>query len=82
MFSLGSDFSSRRLCEERNCTVMSTVSGCDVTYCATTIHGFNKHKTNFLSSQRKRDCNCNFFFQLMPEEGKREVERELVGENR
>ena len=31
MFSLGSDLSSRRLCEERNVTVMSTVSGCDVT---------------------------------------------------
>ena len=31
MFSLGSDLSSRRLCEERNVTVMSTVSGSDVT---------------------------------------------------
>ena len=31
MFSLGSDLRSRRLCEERNVTVMSTVSSCDVT---------------------------------------------------
>ena len=31
MFSLASDLSSRRLCEERNVTVMSTVSGRDVT---------------------------------------------------
>ena len=31
LFSLGSDLSSRRLCAERNVTVMSTVSGCDVT---------------------------------------------------
>ena len=30
-FLLGSDLSSRRLCEERNVTVMSTVTGCDVT---------------------------------------------------
>ena len=31
MFSLGSDLSSRRLCEDRNVAVVSTVSGCDVT---------------------------------------------------
>ena len=31
LFSLGSDLRSRRLCEERNVTDMSTVSGCDVT---------------------------------------------------
>ena len=30
-FSLGSDLSSRRLCEEKYITVMSTVPGCDVT---------------------------------------------------
>ena len=36
LFSLGSDLSSRRLCEERNVTVMFALSGCDVTYCATT----------------------------------------------
>ena len=31
LFSLGSDLSSRRLCEEKYVTVMSTVPGCDVT---------------------------------------------------
>ena len=31
LFSLGSDLSSRRLCAEKYVTVMSTVSGCDVT---------------------------------------------------
>ena len=30
-FLLGSDLSSRRLCGERNVTVMCTVTGCDVT---------------------------------------------------
>ena len=28
---------------EKNVTVVSTVTGCDVTNCATTLHGFNKH---------------------------------------
>ena len=31
VLSLGSDLSSRRLCAERHVTVMSTVTGCDVT---------------------------------------------------
>ena len=46
MFSIGSDLSSRRLCEERNVTVVSTVTSCDETYCATTLHGFNKHASS------------------------------------
>ena len=28
---------------EKNVTVVSIVTGCDVTNCATTLHGFNKH---------------------------------------
>ena len=28
---------------EKNVTVVSTVTGCDETNCATTLHGFNKH---------------------------------------
>ena len=28
---------------EKNVTVVSTVTSCDVTNCATTLHGFNKH---------------------------------------
>ena len=31
---------------EKNVTVMSTVTGCDVTNCATTLHGFNKHASS------------------------------------
>ena len=44
-----SDLGPRRLsvteCEE-NVTVVSTVTGCDVTNCATTLHGFNKHASS------------------------------------
>ena len=29
---------------EKNVTVVSTVTSCDVTNCATTLHGFNKQK--------------------------------------
>ena len=31
---------------EMNVTVVSTVTGCDVTYCATTLQGFNKHASS------------------------------------
>ena len=31
---------------EKNVTVVSTVTGCDVTNCATTLHGFNKHASS------------------------------------
>ena len=31
---------------EKNVTVVSTVTGCDVTKCATTLHGFNKHASS------------------------------------
>ena len=31
---------------EKNVTAMSTVTGCDVTNCATTLHGFNKHASS------------------------------------
>ena len=31
---------------EKNVTVVSTVSGCDVTNCATTLQGFNKHASS------------------------------------
>ena len=31
---------------EKNVTVVSTVTGCDLTNCATTIHGFNKHASS------------------------------------
>ena len=31
---------------EKNVTVVSTVTGCDVTTCATTLHGFNKHASS------------------------------------
>ena len=31
---------------ENNVTVVSTVTGCDVTDCATTLHGFNKHASS------------------------------------
>ena len=41
-----SDLGQRRLCAEKYVTVMSTVSGCDVTYCATTQHRFNKHASS------------------------------------
>ena len=34
---------------EKNVTVVSTVRGCDVTNCTTTLHGFNKH----VSSRRE-----------------------------
>ena len=34
---------------EKNVTVVSTVTGCDVTNSATTLHGFNKH----VSSRRE-----------------------------
>ena len=34
---------------EKNVTVVSTVSGCDVTNCATTLHGFNKHHQNIIT---------------------------------
>ena len=34
------------MCEEKYVTVMSTVTGCDVTNCATTLHGFNKHASS------------------------------------
>ena len=39
-----SDLGPRRLCVRRNVTVVSTVTGCDVTCCATTLQGFNKHQ--------------------------------------
>ena len=31
---------------EKNVTVVSTVTGCDVTNCATTLHAFNKHASS------------------------------------
>ena len=31
---------------EKNVTVASTATGCDVTNCATTLHGFNKHASS------------------------------------
>ena len=31
---------------EKNVTVVSSVTGCDVTNCATTLHGFNKHASS------------------------------------
>ena len=31
---------------EKNVTVVSTVTGCDVTNCATTLHGFNEHASS------------------------------------
>ena len=31
---------------EKNVTVVSTVTSCDVTNCATTLHGFNKHASS------------------------------------
>ena len=31
---------------EKNVTVASSVTGCDVTNCATTLHGFNKHASS------------------------------------
>ena len=31
---------------EKNVTVVSAVTGCDVTNCATTLHGFNKHASS------------------------------------
>ena len=46
LFSMRSDLGPRRLCAEKYVTVMSTVSGCDVTYCATTQHRFNKHASS------------------------------------
>ena len=68
-----SNFGPRRLrAEEKYVTVMSTVAGCDVTNCATTLHGFNKHAsshrevvsdsrsvprcTDFFSNQRMLTC--------------------------
>ena len=42
MIRLGSKTSER----EKNVTVVSTVTGCDVTNCATTLHGFNKHASS------------------------------------
>ena len=44
-------FSSIRLqlkasVNDMNVTVVSTVTGCDVTYCATTQQGFNKHASS------------------------------------
>ena len=44
LFSL-SDLGPRRLCV-RSISVKSTVTGCDVTYCATTLQGFNKHASS------------------------------------
>ena len=41
-----SDLGPRRLCAEQYVSVKSTVTGCDVTYCATTLQGFNKHATS------------------------------------
>ena len=31
---------------EKNVTVVSAVTGCDVTNCAITLHGFNKHASS------------------------------------
>ena len=31
---------------DMNVIVVSTVTGCDVTNCATTLHGFNKHASS------------------------------------
>ena len=31
---------------EKHVTVVSSVTGCDVTYCATSLHGFNKHASS------------------------------------
>ena len=46
MFSMRSVLGPRRLCAEKYVTVMSTVPGCDVTNCATTLQGFNKHASS------------------------------------
>ena len=37
---------------EKNVSVKSTASGCGVTYCATTLQGFNKH-----ASSRREDVS-------------------------
>ena len=42
-FLFDSDLGPRRLCEEKHVSVKSTVTGCDVSYCATTLQGFNQH---------------------------------------
>ena len=39
---------------EKNVIVVSTATGCDVTYCATTLHGFNKHKVKKKSKKEKK----------------------------
>ena len=41
-----SDLGPRRLCAWKYVTVMSTVTGCDVTYRATTLQGFNKRASS------------------------------------
>ena len=52
-FLLGSDLSSRRLCAEKYVTVMSTVSGCDVT----TVQQHNTGSTSSMS--RYLDTSTN-----------------------
>ena len=42
---------------DKNVTVVSTVRGCDVTNCATTIHGFNKHFLRVVWAGVLRDDN-------------------------
>ena len=37
---------------EKNVIVMSTVTGCEVSNCATTLHGFNKHVRNLTEMRR------------------------------
>ena len=41
-----SDLTPRRLCEEKHASVKSTGTSFDVTYCATTLQGFNKHASS------------------------------------
>ena len=41
---------------EKNVTVLSTVTGCDVTNCATTLHGFNEHASSVSDSRGVPRC--------------------------
>ena len=58
---------------EKKVTVVSTVRGCDVTNCATTLHGFNRHskRWSLFSLRDKFPCtsvlntrNRNFFWRF------------------
>ena len=55
---------------EKNVTVVSTVTSCDVSNCATKIHGFNKHHVSGRAAELEHLFHSNDFDIISIQEGR------------